>query len=241
MGGKRRMRQFGILRRDLDRVAQTIERAGEHRRHQTVLTRQRRDGLQSAPGTLAIGRRRIACQDVQLDQRHRGDRVFGQWLYALAEATQLVTSGAVEVAAELRIAVALLDVRGQVERHVHPLLAEAVLLSAQGRPQRPDLVCLSSRRRHTIFDCDWSSDVCSSDLNWLRFSLTVGLLTAMSAPVLAQWENVKTPNIPRTADGKPNLSAPAPKAPDGKPDLSGLSSEERRVGKEGRFRGQRYN
>src|SRR2546430_10842414 len=25
----------------------------------------------------------------------------------------------------------------------------------------------SSRRRHTRFDCDWSSDVCSSDL-WLR-------------------------------------------------------------------------
>src|SRR5438270_1572758 len=23
----------------------------------------------------------------------------------------------------------------------------------------------SSRRRHTIFDCDWSSDVCSSDLD----------------------------------------------------------------------------
>src|SRR5256886_10809486 len=28
------------------------------------------------------------------------------------------------------------------------------------------MVCFffSSRRRHTIFDCDWSSDVCSSDL-----------------------------------------------------------------------------
>src|SRR5256886_10277542 len=26
----------------------------------------------------------------------------------------------------------------------------------------------SSRRRHTRFDCDWSSDVCSSDLNWRR-------------------------------------------------------------------------
>src|SRR6266478_208726 len=28
----------------------------------------------------------------------------------------------------------------------------------------------SSRRRHTRFDCDWSSDVCSSDLNsrWPR-------------------------------------------------------------------------
>src|SRR2546430_12888954 len=32
-------------------------------------------------------------------------------------------------------------------------------------------VCLfffSSRRRHTRFDCDWSSDVCSSDLEELR-------------------------------------------------------------------------
>src|SRR2546430_16666982 len=25
----------------------------------------------------------------------------------------------------------------------------------------------SSRRRHTRFDCDWSSDVCSSDLLWV--------------------------------------------------------------------------
>src|SRR5256886_1114152 len=28
----------------------------------------------------------------------------------------------------------------------------------------PLTFCFSSRRRHTIFDCDWSSDVCSSDL-----------------------------------------------------------------------------
>src|SRR6516165_8103466 len=27
------------------------------------------------------------------------------------------------------------------------------------------LCCFSSRRRHTRFDCDWSSDVCSSDLS----------------------------------------------------------------------------
>src|SRR2546430_8852220 len=27
----------------------------------------------------------------------------------------------------------------------------------------------SSRRRHTIFDCDWSSDVCSSDLSIRQF------------------------------------------------------------------------
>ncbi|HYU54180.1 MAG TPA: hypothetical protein VEK37_14610, partial [Gemmatimonadaceae bacterium] len=52
--------------------------------------------------------------------------------------------------------------------------------------------------------------------NWLL----VGILSA--APALAQWENVKNANIPRTADGKPDLSAPAPRAPDGKPDLSGM-------------------
>src|SRR2546430_4784804 len=35
----------------------------------------------------------------------------------------------------------------------------------------------SSRRRHTRFDCDWSSDVCSSDL--LLFLLVVPGLIAM--------------------------------------------------------------
>ena len=38
----------------------------------------------------------------------------------------------------------------------------------------------------------------------------------------AQWSNVRTPGIPRTADGKPDLTAAAPKAADGHPDLSGL-------------------
>src|SRR2546430_325123 len=34
--------------------------------------------------------------------------------------------------------------------------------------QRAHFFFFSSRRRHTRFDCDWSSDVCSSDLNSLR-------------------------------------------------------------------------
>jgi hypothetical protein len=38
----------------------------------------------------------------------------------------------------------------------------------------------------------------------------------------AQWLNQPTPGIPRAADGKPNLAAPAPRAADGKPDLSGV-------------------
>src|SRR2546427_10820675 len=33
----------------------------------------------------------------------------------------------------------------------------------------------SSRRRHTRFDCDWSSDVCSSDLDFRRRSGVVGV------------------------------------------------------------------
>src|SRR2546430_3702614 len=43
----------------------------------------------------------------------------------------------------------------------------------------------SSRRRHTRFDCDWSSDVCSSDL-WLgtlwgaRIQFTVPMLNALA-------------------------------------------------------------
>jgi hypothetical protein len=40
--------------------------------------------------------------------------------------------------------------------------------------------------------------------------------------VSAQWLDYPTPGIPRTKDGKPNLTAPAPKAADGKPDLTGI-------------------
>src|SRR5437016_1746031 len=38
----------------------------------------------------------------------------------------------------------------------------------------------------------------------------------------AQWLDWRTPGIPRTGDGKPNLTAPAPRTPDGKPDFSGM-------------------
>jgi hypothetical protein len=48
------------------------------------------------------------------------------------------------------------------------------------------------------------------------------ILSLSSTPAAAQWLNYKTPGIPRTPDGKPNLSAPVPRMADGKPDLSGL-------------------
>src|SRR5579863_7336003 len=63
------------------------------------------------------------------------------------------------------------------------------------------------------------------------------LILAASNPLLAQWATLRTPGISRTADGKPNLSAPTPRTPDGKPDFSGLytrvSSYDRNVIKDG--------
>jgi hypothetical protein len=51
--------------------------------------------------------------------------------------------------------------------------------------------------------------------------LIAGLAFAIS-PIAAQWLVYPTPNVPRTLDGEPNLSAPTPRTADGKPDLSGL-------------------
>src|SRR5215471_3422196 len=47
-------------------------------------------------------------------------------------------------------------------------------------------------------------------------------LSVMCAAVSAQWITIKTPDVPRLANGKPNLSAPAPRTREGHPDLSGL-------------------
>ena len=47
-------------------------------------------------------------------------------------------------------------------------------------------------------------------------------LFLLPVSLFAQWLDFRTPGIPRTADGKPNLAAPAPKTLDGKPDLSGI-------------------
>ena len=60
-----------------------------------------------------------------------------------------------------------------------------------------------------------------------RLASTLALLLAAAVTcVEAQWLNHRDPRIPRTADGKPNLSAPAPRI-DGKPDLSGVWQAER--------------
>jgi hypothetical protein len=51
---------------------------------------------------------------------------------------------------------------------------------------------------------------------------SIAVLALACVPLQAQWANVPPAKIPRTADGKPNLSAPSPRLPNGKPDLSGI-------------------
>jgi hypothetical protein len=48
------------------------------------------------------------------------------------------------------------------------------------------------------------------------------LLALAIASANAQYLGHPSPGIPRTRDGKPNLSAPTPRASNGKPDLSGI-------------------
>jgi hypothetical protein len=48
------------------------------------------------------------------------------------------------------------------------------------------------------------------------------IVCAAGGPAGAQWINHPTPDTPRTADGKPDLTAPVPRTAEGKPDLSGV-------------------
>jgi hypothetical protein len=56
----------------------------------------------------------------------------------------------------------------------------------------------------------------------MSLRIKLALCAALCMPAAAQWLDYPTPGIPRTPDGKPNLSAPAPRTADGKPDLSGI-------------------
>jgi len=56
----------------------------------------------------------------------------------------------------------------------------------------------------------------------MRALLSLLILSIAAVPVAGQWLNYPTPGMPRSPDGKPNLSATAPRTPDGKPDLSGI-------------------
>jgi len=54
----------------------------------------------------------------------------------------------------------------------------------------------------------------------MKTLLRAAILALTCSPAFAQWAKVPPTAIPRTPDGRPNFSAPAPRLADGKPDLS---------------------
>src|SRR6266550_6070487 len=49
----------------------------------------------------------------------------------------------------------------------------------------------SSRRRHTRCSRDWSSDVCSSDLDWAKIGVTVNIKQTTTADLLGTYRAQK--------------------------------------------------
>src|SRR5438270_7153968 len=103
------------------------------------------------------------------------------------------------------------------------------------------LFFFSSRRRHTRFDCDWSSDVCSSDLKSdIRLFLHF-LVTLIKYLDLKLWKAVrfltfyKRWTVRKLIWKRGQLFRPAVHL-----GVALLRSEERRVGKESRFRWSTY-
>src|SRR5256886_10722207 len=89
----------------------------------------------------------------------------------------------------------------------------------------------SSRRRHTRFDCDWSSDVCSSDLiQVIPLIPTLGHSEWVFAGLRDEALCAQVAYIPKhlREEGKPQVTCDR-------------RSEERRVGKECRSRWSPYH
>src|SRR2546430_11022805 len=92
----------------------------------------------------------------------------------------------------------------------------------------------SSRRRHTRFDCDWSSDVCSSDLIAAALVRPPQLFDGPALGAAPADFGAAPADVPYpTAVHRPRYP------PTGVGDA--MRSEERRVGKEGRSRWSPYH
>src|SRR2546430_3032821 len=91
----------------------------------------------------------------------------------------------------------------------------------------------SSRRRHTRFDCDWSSDVCSSDLHRITCSSSY---KERNVAGVEELEHVIRCSVDLT-----NVGIALSRALGTLPPGVRRRSEERRVGKECRSRWSPYH
>src|SRR5690606_39521237 len=88
----------------------------------------------------------------------------------------------------------------------------------------------SSRRRHTRFSRDWSSDVCSSDLTWQDASEVAAAFALTEEQLAERLEELKARMLEvRERRVKPHTDEKVLASWNGR-------SEERRVGKEGKGR-----
>src|SRR5262245_2588011 len=81
-----------------------------------------------------------------------------------------------------------------------------------------------------MFVCSWPSSFVLNIVRLRAMHKQIAVIGIIFAGVLtyahAQWVNYPDSRIPRTKDGKPNLTAPAPRV-NGKPDVSGLWQAQR--------------
>src|SRR5690606_40672588 len=96
------------------------------------------------------------------------------------------------------------------------------------------LFFFSSRRRHTRFSRDWSSDVCSSDL----VEKTRSLIGSIWDP---QPTNIELPSVLVTGDRITGTGGKQEEQKKATPQAEFTRSEERRVGKECRSRWWPYS
>src|SRR5256885_5309282 len=125
----------------------------------------------------------------------------------------------------------------------HRYHSKSALLRLPQRPQHRihdrylhlSFFFFSSRRRHTRLQGDWSSDVCSSDLEVWPGGVGREADARVRLPQLAV--------VPRAREeGAELINAPHIQLLDGvQPDLASIRSEERRVGKECRSRWSPYH
>src|SRR2546430_4268753 len=93
----------------------------------------------------------------------------------------------------------------------------------------------SSRRRHTRFDCDWSSDVCSSDLGHPRRP------SPPRPPERSGWPSADRARTTTTTKWASRVRRYSPTSTLRRSPTSSWRSEERRGGEEGRSRGSPYH